>query len=441
MCVLPDCYHEGIRLMSSVSNNIDSNKELQKRNTAISQSEETWLKERESELEWLSGFSEAESMFYISTTGALSFKIKLHWDDRQTLVYIKDLLSGLVNREVGVIVDSKNHHESYYIIAKFQDILEILIPIFSKYYFTTSKFLDFQDFKAAAEIRKTSYMEKRKLNKEELNKILKIKSGMNSQRLQFNINDLPKRPLTPSRLLGFVEGDGTFCISNMVPTFSIKQHSKNIHFLYEIAEFLNKLPYCPEIGAKIDKLNTRPTPGVTQDSSNACILSVANILQLYNYILPFFKSLRFISRKSVDFHLWELAVKLKALGHTTNPEGKKCFIEINKYINKRYTTNALIAEAPNLNKINEMLNNPPVFDLSSGLSYKALSDIVKVSKKGHSGFGVNVYDNGKLLEGSPFSSYTQAALALGNINISSVISKKIDTDKLYKGRYKFESSV
>jgi len=284
-------------------------------------------------------------------------------------------------------------------------------------------------------------MEKRKLSKEELNKILKIKSGMNSQRLQFNINDLPKRSLTPSRLLGFVEGDGTFCISNMVPTFAIKQHSKNIHFFYEIAEFLNKLPYCPEIGPKIDKLNTKPTPGVSPDGPNASILSVTNILQLYNYILPFFKSLRFISRKSVDFQLWELAVKLKTLGHTTNPEGKKCFIEINKYINKRYTTKALVAEAPNLNKINEILNHPPIFDLSSGLSYKALSDIVKVSKKGHSGFGVNVYDNGKLVEGSPFSSYTQAALALGNINISSVISKKIDTDKLYKGRYTFESSV
>jgi hypothetical protein len=36
-------------------------------------------------------------------------------------------------------------------------------------------------------------MEKRRLNKEDLNKILKIKSGMNSQRLKFNINDLPKR--------------------------------------------------------------------------------------------------------------------------------------------------------------------------------------------------------------------------------------------------------
>ena len=434
--MLPNGYHEGIELMF-----VSVNKVGLKQNTIINQSEETWLKKREFELEWFSGFSEAESMFFISTTGALSFRIKIHYDDRQTLEYIQKLLSELANRDIGIIVDSKNQHESYYMVAKFQDILEILIPIFSRYYLTTSKFLDFQDFKAAAEIRKPSFLEKRKLNTEELNKILKRKSGMNSQRLQFNINDLPKRSLTPSRLLGFVEGDGTFCISNMIPTFAVKQHSKNIHFLYEIAEFLNKLPYCPEIGPKIDKLNTKPTPGVSQDSSNASNLSVTNALQLYNYILPFFKSLKFITRKGVDFQLWELAVKLKALGHLTNSEGKKYFIEINKYINKRYTTSALIAEAPNLNKINEILNNPPIFDLSSGLSYKALSDVIKVSKKGHLGFGVNVYDNDKLVEGSPFFSYTQAALALGNINISSAISKKIDTDKLYKGRYKFVSSV
>lgn len=414
---------------------------LRKLNTTINQSEEIWLKERELELEWFSGFSEAESIFFISTTGTLSFRIKLHYDDRLTLEYIKNLLSELVNREVGIIIDSKNFHESYYAINKFLDIQEVLIPIFSKYYFTTSKFLDFQDFKTAVEIKKISFIKKRKLNKKELNKILNIKSGMNNQRLQFNINDLPKRSLTSYRLLGFIEGDGTFCISNMIPTFSIKQHIKNIHFLYEIAVFLNKLLYCPEIGPKIDKLNTKPTPCVSQDSPNTGILSVTNILQLYNYILPFFKSLKFISRKDIDFQLWTLAVKLKSLGYTTNLEGKKYFIEINKYINKRYTTNTLITEIPNLNNIHKIFNNPPIFDLSSGLSYKTLSDIIKVSKKGHTGFGVNIYNNGKLIKGSPFSSYTQAALALGNINISSVISKKIDTDKLYLGRYKFESSI
>lgn len=113
---------------------------------------------------------------------------------------------------------------------------------------------------------------------------------MNSQRKYFDINSLPKRALTPYRLLGFVEGDGTYCLPNMIPAFAIKQHSKNIHFLYEIAEFLNCLPYNPQIGHKFDKLNTKPTPGVHNPNINTGMssLSVTNILQLYNYILPFF---------------------------------------------------------------------------------------------------------------------------------------------------------
>jgi hypothetical protein len=50
------------------------------------------------------------------------------------------------------------------------------------------------------------------------------------------------------------------------------------------------------------------------------------VLQLYNYVLPFFKSLEFRSRKLIDFQLWELAVKLKALGFTTQSEGKTFLI-------------------------------------------------------------------------------------------------------------------
>ena len=398
------------------------------------------LEEREEELEWFVGFSEAESMFFISKLGALSFKIKLHWDDRQTLLYIKNFLSELAGRDVGVIVDSKDKHESYFTVAKFKDIQEIIIPIFTKYHFTTSKYLDFKDFCLAAEIKNSSVLGKRKLIQDELEKILNIKSGMNSLRIQFNVLDIPKRPLTPNRLLGFIEGDGSFCITSMIPVLSIKQHSKNVHFLYEIAEYLNTIPYNPEIGPKEDKLNTKPVASISNSGLNTSILSVTNILQLYNYVLPFFKSLTFRSRKEVDFKLWILAVKLKALGYTTKPEGKTCYVEINKYINKRYTTNIVLNQVPNIKIIYELLNSPPVFDLSSGLSYKALSDIVKVNNKGNTGYGVNVYDNGVLVQGSPFSSYTQAAIALGNINISSAISKKIDTDKLYKGRYRFESA-
>ena len=260
------------------------------------------LNKNQNDLEWLSGFAEAESVFSISKTGIFTFRIKLHYDDRNTLVYIQNLLSKLAKREVGVIVDSKNQHESYYSVSKFQDIVGVIIPIFSYFHFTTSKYFDFLDFKTAAEIKLGSFLEKTKLSNTELKDILVLKSGMNTSRINFDPQRLPKRTLTPYRLLGFVEGDGTFCLPNLLPYFGIKQHSKNIDFFYEIAEFLNNLPYNPVIGPRSDVLNTKPKATVhISPTNNLASLSVSNILQLYNYILPFFKSLEFKSRKSVDF--------------------------------------------------------------------------------------------------------------------------------------------
>lgn len=247
-------------------------------------------------------------MFFISKKGDLKFKIKLHCDDRQTLVYIQKLLSRLANRPIGVIVDSKTYHESYYSVDKIQDIVEIINPIFTKYHFTTSKYLDFIDFKTAADIKMISFLAKRKLNDQELQEILKLKNKMNTMRVSFNLEDLPKRPLTPHRLLGFIEGDGTFCLPNMEPVLAIKQHSKNIHFFYEISEFLSNLPFRPSIGPATDISDSKPRPGIydanrNPQASKMSSISVFNILQLYNYILPFFKSLRqdFKSRKYVDF--------------------------------------------------------------------------------------------------------------------------------------------
>lgn len=75
--------------------------------------------------------------------------------------------------------------------------------------------------------------------------------------------------------------------------------------------------------------------------------------------------------------------------------------------------------------INKIFDLPPVYDLASGLSYKAYSDIIKINKGGQSGYGVNVYDKGKLVEGSPFSSYTLKLRfnALGNINFCNIKTK------------------
>nr|QBM09630.1 hypothetical protein [Dactylella sp.] len=112
------------------------------------------IKGESNNLEWFVGFSEAESMFYVSNKGDLKFKIKLHKDDLETLYYIQNLLSKLVNRKVGVIVESKTYNEVYFSVDKFQDILEVIIPVFNYYLLTSFKFLDFIDFKSVANIKK-----------------------------------------------------------------------------------------------------------------------------------------------------------------------------------------------------------------------------------------------------------------------------------------------
>lgn len=119
--------------------------------------------------------------------------------------------------------------------------------------------------------------------------------------------------LTPNRLWGFIEGDGSFCITSMIPVLTIKQHSKNVHFLYEIAKFFfYTIPYNPDIGPKQYKLNTRPVATISNSGFNTSILSVTNILQLFFYfflpvpawqekkmVLPFFNLFTF--RKAVYF--------------------------------------------------------------------------------------------------------------------------------------------
>lgn len=148
----------------------------------------------------------------------------------------------------------------------------------------------------------------------------------------------------------------------MLPAIVFKQHIKNIHFFNEIAVFLKNLPYNPEIGSAFDKMDTKPIAGISDTTGKArntsvVSLTVGNTLQLYNYILPFLKSLNFKTRKSLDFLLWEAAVKIRALGYHTLPKGWQFLVEISNYINnKRYSTNLnnladLSKKIPDINEI------------------------------------------------------------------------------------------
>jgi len=125
------------------------------------------------------------------------------------------------------------------------------------------------------------------------------------------------------------------------------------------------LPYNSTIGdLKEEDCKPKPRVRVTKEVAR---LDISAIFQIFHYILPFFKSLEFKSRKHVDFIYWEVAVRLRALGYLNNPQG------------------------------------------GTGRNQ---------------GLCVNIYENGKLIEGSPFASCAKAALALGNVNLSSTVSRK-----------------
>lgn len=137
---------------------------------------------------WISGFASAEGCFFIDITRAetrigfsvqMKFYITQHSRDAQ-------LLKGLVQYfNCGSYVPVLDKNIGYFIVSKFSDIIDVIIPFFDQYPILGVKAKDFQDFKRVALIMKS----KDHLSQEGLEQIRLIKAGMNKNRS--NIEDSP----------------------------------------------------------------------------------------------------------------------------------------------------------------------------------------------------------------------------------------------------------
>ena len=88
-------------------------------------------------------------------------------------------MNNLINvLDCGYIFKHPNKNLVTYIITKFEDVSEKIIPLFNQYKIEGVKTLDFEDFKRAAEIVK----KKDHLKLEGLEEIKLIKSRMNKNR-------------------------------------------------------------------------------------------------------------------------------------------------------------------------------------------------------------------------------------------------------------------
>jgi hypothetical protein len=116
------------------------------------------------------------------------------------------------------------------------------------------------------------------------------------------------------------------------------------------------------------------------------------------------------------------------------------YINSNRYSNKK--------GGPNVSPSNEEIEKiftitPPFFraDISKGKNHLERSKELTVSRGGRLGFIVHVYKNKDEIPMSPFKTYRAAQLAVGLPANSKIVSRYIDTGKLYIGEYLFSSSA
>ncbi|CCO27488.1 LAGLIDADG homing endonuclease (mitochondrion) [Rhizoctonia solani AG-1 IB] len=170
--------------------------------------------------------------------------------------------------------------------------------------------------------------------------------------------------------------------------------------LKAIAAFLQSLP-------KGFRFTLDSLPPVVSSSLNkttsVSVITINSIDALYDYFMFFLLDMPFQTRKSVDFLYWCLALHFHKFGHFYLPEGRALVNQIAQYTNSgRYSNNSNKVNAPDLSNIINVLRLALPVMLTPAMSHlhlaQAFSSLVNVRN-------VWVYDNGRLLNSQPFTSY------------------------------------
>jgi len=397
--------------------------------------EDNLLKNVSSEfLYWFSGFTDAEGNFLISIDRQhvrFRFKISLHIDDVEVLNTIKS------NLNVGTVTLENSRNRCSYIIQNYEEIKNIICPIFNAFPLHTSKRLDFENFAQAVFIK-----DNKQLSDAGLSKIVSLKNTMNTKREIFTYNTTKSQIIiNPNWFIGFIEGEGTFGIkTGSALYFQIAQKNTSQESLNAITTFLTGLSDNVLQNSKILPLNVISTTNVRTDVVSLVVTSVDS---LYYYLLPLLDTSKMYSRKGIDFNLWRLALLLKIKGYYYLPEGKTLFLDISDILNKRYSTNTTknISEImDNIFKRSQIIfEKDPPFDVKSNIPHSDNVRKFSIQNRSDNPKVVYIYTNKGMIKGSPYVSYSSAHKALGLNPSSNTCNRYIDTGRLYKNNFIFSS--
>lgn len=384
-------------------------------------------------LKWFVGFTDGEGNFLISLDRGFirfRFKISMHIDNIEALNIIKSKLN------IGNVTIEKDRNRCSFVVQDFIEIRDVICPIFIQFPLLTSKNLDFQDFYKAVLIKN-----KKNLSIGDKEKIISLKNGMNSHREIFkSISINSQINVSPEWFIGFFEGEGTFGIKTGSSVYlQVAQKNTSLDCINALIAFLNSL----ESNLKDSKILPLNIVSTINKKTNVISLVVSSVDTLYYYILPLLDNYKMYTFKEMDFKLWRIALLLKIQGYYYLPEGKKLFLDVSNILNKRYSTGTI----KNLNeKLEDIFNRYQTilltdspFNIKDNIPHVDNVRKFLLENKSNLPKTIYIYENGKLIKGSPFNSYGNAHKALGLKSTSNTCNRYIDTNRLYKSKYIFTS--
>jgi hypothetical protein len=260
------------------------------------------------------------------------FVIKLHIDDVSVLRTICYTLN------IGRVVLRPKYNICSFEVGSEKE-LRILIDSLDKYPLMGDKYLDYLNFREAFFL----YFDRSDLVTESLKtKIEELRANHNTKRVSTTLPVDYKRVITDYKLLGFIEGDGSFIIQTqgLTPKFEIELTSAQKPLLIEIHAYLmSKLGLNQPVkgGIKIRD------PKAKGNSKPRVRLEITGIDFLHNYFNVFLSKLEFYSRKEEDFKTFcFICKKLFSKAHINNEEVKDLLLKLSEGMNgARLSTNKL----------------------------------------------------------------------------------------------------
>jgi len=247
----------------------------------------------------ITGYVEAEGNFSISVykygsnvTRAITFNIHVHAEDIIFLTLIKNYFN------CGTICSVDKFGHVTYTVKRKDDILNIIIPFFTKYPLQGTKYLDFLLFVQAANL----FSKNEHLTDEGTAKLLVFKNLMNTNRdkskfIQPSHSILGNKdyiPLDPNYISGFSIGDGHF---------SLRKNSANIKnqvfgsLSYGVTQHVDNTYLLKSILLALDLNNIN----IHKKALGTIQINISDSATIRNTIIPFFDKYPLYGMKLIAF--------------------------------------------------------------------------------------------------------------------------------------------